>query len=114
MRKQKDLPRAVVGEECAYESGDYGAVELAVDETGLWASYCQNDTHGNIVLSRLDLYSLEPRRTYHSTLHRNWLLNSFVACGVYYGIRRYERENQLVIKVRDIYPSVREILTPFF
>lgn len=98
MRKQKDLPRAVVGEECAYESGDYGAVELAVDETGLWASYCQNDTHGNIVLSRLDLYSLEPRRTYHSTLHRNWLLNSFVACGVYYGIRRYERENQLVIK----------------
>ena len=102
MRKQKDLPRAVVGEECAYESGEYGAVELGLDESGLWASYntiCQNDTHGNIVLSRLDLYSLEPRRTYHSTLHRNWLYNSFVACGVYYGIRHYEKGNQLVIKV---------------
>jgi len=98
MRKQKDLPRAVVGEECAYESGEYGAVELGLDESGLWASYCQNDTHGNIVLSRLDLYSLEPRRTYHSTLHRNWLYNSFVACGVYYGIRHYEKGNQLVIK----------------
>ena len=95
-----------------YLSGEYGAVELGLDESGLWASFCQNDTHGNIVLSRLDLYSLEPRRTYHSTLHRNWLYNSFVACGVYYGIRHYEKGNQLIVKVIRLESNQLNFLSP--
>jgi len=46
----------------------------------------------------LDLFSLENRRTYHSTLHRNWLMQSFIACGVYYGFRSFSRDNSVVVK----------------
>ncbi|CBY37308.1 unnamed protein product [Oikopleura dioica] len=97
MRKQKELDHATI-EECTYEDSELGGVELAVDETGLWVTYCNTESHGNIVLTRLDLFSLENRRTYHSTLHRNWLMQSFIACGVYYGFRSFSRDNSVVVK----------------
>ena len=39
MRKQKELDHATI-EVCTYEDSELGGVELAVDETGLWVSYC--------------------------------------------------------------------------
>ena len=88
MRKQNEISDALMGEECTYENNEHSEIELAFDETGLWASYCQNGTHGNIVLSRLDMYTLERKRTYHSTMHKNWMVNSFIACGKFYGLRK--------------------------
>ena len=89
MRKQNEISDALMGDECVYENNEHSEIELAFDETGLWASYCQNGTHGNIVLSRLDMYTLERKRTYHSTMHKNWMVNSFIACGKFYGLRKW-------------------------
>ena len=45
MRKQKELDHATI-DECTYENSELGGVELAVDETGLWVTYCNT---GNLV-----------------------------------------------------------------
>ena len=47
MRKQKELDHATI-EECTYENSELGGVELAVDETGLWVTYCNTGTPANI------------------------------------------------------------------
>ena len=103
MRKQNEIADALMGEECTYENNEHSEIELAFDETGLWASYCQNGTHGNIVLSRLDMYTLERKRTYHSTMHKNWMVNSFIACGKFYGLRKGPKLVIIIIySVRNI------------
>merc|ERR1712176_459866 len=42
MRKKNEISDALRGEECIYENNDNSEIELAFDETGLWAAYCQN------------------------------------------------------------------------
>uniref|UniRef100_A0A3B4YEK8 Olfactomedin like 2B n=1 Tax=Seriola lalandi dorsalis TaxID=1841481 RepID=A0A3B4YEK8_SERLL len=72
----------------------YG-VEFAVDESGLWLLYPALDTEGFhqevILLTHLRPRDLLPVRSFRTGLRRGHYGNSFLVCGVLYGVDSMER-----------------------
>lgn len=70
-------------------------VEFAVDESGLWLLYPALDTEGFhqevILLIHLHHRDLQPIRTFRTGLRRGRYGNSFLVCGVLYGVDSMER-----------------------
>ncbi|XP_061587968.1 olfactomedin-like protein 2B [Cololabis saira] len=70
-------------------------VEFAVDESGLWLLYPALDTEGFhqevILLIHLHPRDLQPIRTFRTGLRRGRYGNSFLVCGVLYGVDSIER-----------------------
>ncbi|XP_036941240.1 olfactomedin-like protein 2B isoform X3 [Acanthopagrus latus] len=70
-------------------------VEFAVDESGLWLLYPALDTEGFhqevILLIHLNHRDLQPIRTFRTGLRRGRYGNSFLVCGVLYGVDSMER-----------------------
>ncbi|KAG7235754.1 hypothetical protein INR49_002256 [Caranx melampygus] len=70
-------------------------VEFAVDESGLWLLYPAVDTEGFhqevILLTHLRPRDLLPVRSFRTGLRRGHYGNSFLVCGVLYGVDSMER-----------------------
>ncbi|XP_023259841.1 olfactomedin-like protein 2B [Seriola lalandi dorsalis] len=70
-------------------------VEFAVDESGLWLLYPALDTEGFhqevILLTHLRPRDLLPVRSFRTGLRRGHYGNSFLVCGVLYGVDSMER-----------------------
>ncbi|XP_071346918.1 olfactomedin-like protein 2B [Trachinotus anak] len=70
-------------------------VEFAVDESGLWLLYPAVDTEGFhqevILLTHLRSRDLLPVRSFRTGLRRGHYGNSFLVCGVLYGVDSMER-----------------------
>ncbi|XP_015236360.1 PREDICTED: olfactomedin-like protein 2B isoform X2 [Cyprinodon variegatus] len=70
-------------------------VEFAVDESGLWLLYPALDTEGFhqevILLIHLHHRDLQPIQTFRTGLRRGRYGNTFLVCGVLYGVDSMER-----------------------
>ncbi|XP_074506253.1 olfactomedin-like protein 2B [Sebastes fasciatus] len=69
-------------------------VEFAVDESGLWLLYPALDTEGFhqevILLIHLNPRDLQPMQSFRTGLRRGRYGNSFLVCGVLYGVNSME------------------------
>lgn len=69
-------------------------MEFAVDESGLWLLYPALDTEGFhqevILLIHLNPRDLQPMQSFRTGLRRGRYGNSFLVCGVLYGVNSME------------------------
>ncbi|XP_068756100.1 olfactomedin-like protein 2A [Montipora capricornis] len=70
--------------------GGYCAVDLAVDEQGLWALWGDSDNSRRLYAQKIDVVKNVVTRSYAlSTEGMNTMGNAFVACGIIYTIDEY-------------------------
>ncbi|KAJ3599914.1 hypothetical protein NHX12_033868 [Muraenolepis orangiensis] len=98
---RRDLPHAGFHGQFPYSWGGYTDIDLAVDESGLWAIYSTSKAKGAIVISRLDPDSLEVRQSWETSIRKNSVANSFVICGKLYTVASYTSPNTTVNHVYD-------------
>ncbi|XP_045892279.1 olfactomedin-4-like [Micropterus dolomieu] len=63
-------------------------LDLATDESGVWVIYTTSQDFGNLVLSKVE--EDEPMtlgQTWHSSVYKQGVTNTFMACGVLYATR---------------------------
>ncbi|XP_059269965.1 myocilin [Mustela nigripes] len=89
VRAERELPGAGFRGQFPYSWGGYSDIDLAVDETGLWAIYSTRAARGAIVLSRLSPDSLAPRRTWQTNIRKRAVANAFLVCGRLYTVSSY-------------------------
>ncbi|KAK9517207.1 hypothetical protein VZT92_025093 [Zoarces viviparus] len=68
-------------------------LDLATDESGVWVIYTTTQDFGNLVLSKVE--ESEPLRlgqTWHTSLYKQGVTNTFMACGVLYATRYINKE----------------------
>ncbi|XP_041126779.1 myocilin [Polyodon spathula] len=96
MATRRELPHAGFHGQYPYSWGGYTDIDLAVDETGLWAIYSTSKAKGAIVLSRLDPDSLEVLHSWETSVRKQSVANAFVICGTLYTVASYTTPNTTV------------------
>ncbi|XP_075396591.1 myocilin [Tenrec ecaudatus] len=96
VRAQKDLPGAGYHGQFPYSWGGYTDIDLAVDESGLWAIYSTEDAKGAIVLSKLNPESLELEQSWETNIRKRSVANAFVICGTLYTVSSYSSADATV------------------
>ncbi|KAL4623492.1 olfactomedin-like [Arapaima gigas] len=110
---------------CYYTCYDWTDIDLSADEMGLWVIYATEESHGNIVLSRLDSDSLNITHTWTTRLFKKSVTNAFMVCGVLYATRYispYREEvfyafdttsgrenNRLAVQMEKVAPGVANL-----
>nr|XP_033817031.1 myocilin [Geotrypetes seraphini] len=111
---QKELPNAGYHGQFPYSWGGYTDIDLAIDETGLWAIYSTNEARGLIVLSRLDTETLEVQQTWETAIRKQAVANSFMICGTLYTVSSYSLPDAVVNFAYDTTTGKsRELHIPF-
>ncbi|XP_065602769.1 myocilin isoform X1 [Cyrtonyx montezumae] len=111
---ERELPGAGYHGQYPYSWGGYTDIDLAVDETGLWAVYSTEKAKGAIVLSKLDPETLEIRRTWETNIRKQSVANSFIICGTLYTVSSYSAPNATVNFAYDTATgSSRSLSIPF-
>ncbi|KAL3062116.1 hypothetical protein OYC64_010096 [Pagothenia borchgrevinki] len=67
-------------------------LDLATDESGVWVIYTTDQDFGNLVLSKVE--EGEPLRlgqTWHTSVYKQGVTNTFMACGVLYATRYVDK-----------------------
>ncbi|CAN9498691.1 unnamed protein product [Ophioblennius macclurei] len=68
-------------------------LDLATDESGVWVTYTTSQDFGNLVLSKVEYgESLTLTRTWHTSVYKRAISNTFVACGVLYATRFRDKD----------------------
>ncbi|KAM4733989.1 olfactomedin-4-like [Anableps anableps] len=70
----------------------YTDLDLATDESGVWVAYTTTEALGNLVLSKVE--ETEPPKlgkTWHTSVYKRSVTNTFMACGVLYATRYVDR-----------------------
>ncbi|KAG7260451.1 hypothetical protein CRUP_008802 [Coryphaenoides rupestris] len=98
---RRDLPHAGFHGQFPYSWGGYTDIDLAVDESGLWAVYSTSKAKGAIVISKLDPDSLEVKRSWQTSIRKNSVANAFIICGKMYTVASYTSPNTTVNYVYD-------------
>lgn len=63
-------------------------LDLATDESGVWVIYTTNQDYGNLVLSKVEEDEpLTLGQTWHTSVYKQGVTNTFMACGVLYATR---------------------------
>eukprot|EP00064_Thunnus_orientalis_P020200 superscaffoldBa00005430_g20332 len=68
-------------------------LDLATDESGVWVIYTTTQDFGNLVLSKVE--EGEPpmlNRTWHTSVYKQGVTNTFMACGVLYATRYVNKD----------------------
>ena len=92
---------------CLFESSGYSsAISLKVDETGLWAVFCTEESNGLIVIGKLDVNTLEIRRKYVTNLRKSWIEQVFISCGILYGVRSFGEFEHVIKYVYNTHSQV--------
>jgi len=111
---RRDLPHAGFHGQHPYSWGGYTDIDLAADEQGLWAIYSTSKAKGAIVISQLDPESLAVRRSWETTVRKNTVANTFMACGRLYTVASYTAADTTINHVYDTATDVgRAIAVPF-
>ncbi|KPP65383.1 olfactomedin-4-like [Scleropages formosus] len=75
----------------------YTDIDVATDESGVWAVYTTPQNFGNVVLSKVEVGSdITLSRTWNTSLNKRTATNTFMACGVLYGTRYIDKQNEEV------------------
>ncbi|TDH09067.1 hypothetical protein EPR50_G00082870 [Perca flavescens] len=68
-------------------------LDLATDESGVWVIYTTTQDFGNLVLSKVEESEpLRLGRTWHTSVLKQGVTNTFMACGVLYATRYLNKE----------------------
>ncbi|CAL8270254.1 unnamed protein product [Arctogadus glacialis] len=111
---RRDLPHAGFHGQFPYSWGGYTDIDLAADESGLWAVYSTSKAKGAIVISKLDPDTLEVRRSWETNIRKNSVANSFMICGKLYTVASYTSPNTTVNHVYDTETSQsKAVAIPF-
>uniref|UniRef100_A0A3P9IMK2 Si:ch211-194m7.5 n=1 Tax=Oryzias latipes TaxID=8090 RepID=A0A3P9IMK2_ORYLA len=66
----------------------YTDLDLATDESGVWVIYTTSQDFGNLVLSKVEEgESPKLNQTWHTSIYKQAVTNTFMACGVLYATR---------------------------
>ncbi|XP_004086306.1 olfactomedin-4 [Oryzias latipes] len=66
----------------------YTDLDLATDESGVWVTYTTSQDFGNLVLSKVEEgESPKLNQTWHTSIYKQAVTNTFMACGVLYATR---------------------------
>ena len=91
----RSLPSDIgVGNEYDYTiTGQRSSVDLEVDESGVWIIYSTPDNDGLVVVSKINVTSLEAEDTWYGNFPKQSLGDCFVSCGTLYCISAYNLSN---------------------
>ncbi|GAA6221232.1 olfactomedin-4-like [Lates japonicus] len=68
-------------------------LDLATDESGVWVVYTTNQDFGNLVLSKVEVgESMTLSQTWHTSVYKQGVTNTFMACGVLYATRYVSKQ----------------------
>uniref|UniRef100_A0A3P9CF81 Olfactomedin-like domain-containing protein n=1 Tax=Maylandia zebra TaxID=106582 RepID=A0A3P9CF81_9CICH len=71
----------------------YTDLDLATDESGVWVVYTTTQDFGNLVLSKLEEGETPVLgKTWRTSVYKQSVTNTFIACGVLYATRYINRE----------------------
>lgn len=94
--KELKLPGAGFSNTYHYSVGTMTDIDFAVDEQGLWVIYATNQSHGNIVLSKLDpdLFTIE--KTWNTPIIKKEVSNTFMINGTLFAINSHYESSTYV------------------
>ncbi|XP_041851907.1 olfactomedin-4-like [Melanotaenia boesemani] len=68
-------------------------LDLATDESGIWVIYTTTQNFGNLVLSKVEPgQQLKLGRTWYSSVYKQSVTNTFMACGILYATRYINKD----------------------
>lgn len=68
-------------------------LDLATDESGVWVTYTTTQDFGNLVLSKVEEGEpLTLGQTWHTSVYKQGLTNTFMTCGVLYATRYVSKD----------------------
>uniref|UniRef100_A0A8C6TKX0 Si:ch211-194m7.5 n=1 Tax=Neogobius melanostomus TaxID=47308 RepID=A0A8C6TKX0_9GOBI len=78
-------------------------LDLATDESGVWVIYTSNQDYGNLVLSRVEEGpdGLQLGQTWHTSVYKQAVTNTFMACGVLYATRFVSKDTEEIFYSYD-------------
>ncbi|KAG2456732.1 OLFM4 protein, partial [Polypterus senegalus] len=75
---RKSLPNATFNNMFSYAGTPWQDIDIAVDESGLWAIYATEESTGNIVISKLNETTLDVEDTWVTRMYRRAVSNAFI------------------------------------
>lgn len=90
---EKSITAALYGNQAPYQWLGNTDIDLSYDEEGLWAIYATHENAQDIVLSKIDVDTLEIKQTWITNWRKQWCSNAFMACGILYTLKKYDVKN---------------------
>ncbi|XP_041115724.1 olfactomedin-4-like [Polyodon spathula] len=97
----KDLPGAAFNNRFSYSGSPWQDIDLAVDESGLWAIYATEESTGNIVISKLNETTLNVEKTWVTQQYKPAASNAFIVCGVLYVTKTVTTRHEEIFYMYD-------------
>ena len=89
--RTSDLPTDIgIAQKYPYRSSGRSSVDLQVDESGVWMIYSTTGNQGLVVLSKLNITSLEIQETWYGNFPKKHLGNCFVISGTLYCLSSHD------------------------
>lgn len=89
---EMDIPDAAFGNMAPYQWAGSTDFDMAYDECGLWLIYATLQNSLDIVISKLNVQTLEIESTHRTNWRKQWSGNAFMACGVLYVLKKYDEK----------------------
>ncbi|CAG5096182.1 Oidioi.mRNA.OKI2018_I69.XSR.g14507.t1.cds [Oikopleura dioica] len=83
---------AAFGNMAPYQWAGSTDFDLSYDECGLWLIYATLQNSLDIVISKLNMDTLEIETTHRTNWRKQWSGNAFMACGVLYVLKKYDEK----------------------
>ncbi|KAK6485348.1 olfactomedin-4-like [Huso huso] len=97
----KELPGAALNNRFSYSGTPWQDIDLAVDESGLWAIYATEESTGNIVISKLNETTLSVEKTWVTRQYKPAASNAFIVCGVLYATKTITTRHEEIFYMYD-------------
>ncbi|KAF0040511.1 hypothetical protein F2P81_006409 [Scophthalmus maximus] len=90
-------------------------LDLATDESGVWVIYTTTQDFGNLVLSKVEEgEDLMLGQTWHTSVYKLGVTNTFMACGVLYATRYINKEMEEIFYLLDTVTGVENFNVGIF
>jgi len=96
------LQDALIANHGPYQWYGYTDIDLAEDETGVYAIYTTMKSNENIVISQIDTHQMQIIKTWNTSIKKKWCANSFMSCGRLYTLKRFNDKYTILNKMFDI------------
>ncbi|XP_060561837.1 myocilin-like isoform X2 [Ruditapes philippinarum] len=87
---ERPLENVSVHSHFPYQSGKNTDLDFAIDEKGLWLIYSTNNTHGDLVVSKVNEEDLSFDGTWVTQIKKKDVGNAFIICGILYTINAFD------------------------
>ncbi|XP_068103964.1 olfactomedin-like [Hyperolius riggenbachi] len=101
IQQKQALNDAAYYNSLSYIASSWQDIVLAADEYGLWVIYTTEEKKGKALISKLDANTLEVTQTWTTSLYKQGVANTFMACGVFYATRMYNTNLEEIFYMYD-------------